>query len=362
VPMPSIDFINGAREIEGVFRVNFQLYEAARRLGMDARWVECIDPSTSDHRSTGDESIRGWSFPIASLEHGLNRFWGFGSRLGARDRDWALLGDPTFLPLAHRPIARRKLVRVHDIRHLTEHSDSRTSGWMYRYSIPRLKRADRLVVCTQHLKELIGARFGLADRTFIVPPIRETDRSSASGHREQSVARLKANRRLTVLYVATDRPYKNLQLFARLAKHLEGDQDPRFRFVLVSRLGNRTQSELRALSATNLTIVGIAPDMGEVYRSADVLAFPSVHEGFGIPLLEAMSYGMPVVAHDLEPMREVIGGGGVLLPVGDEARWIEVLRRLGDPANYREASLRADDRAETYSPARVYPLLPPLFA
>jgi glycosyltransferase involved in cell wall biosynthesis len=359
--MPSIDFINGAREIEGVFRVNFQLYEAARRLGMDVRWVECIDPSTSDHRWIGDESVRGWSFPIDSVEHGLNRFWGFGNRLGARDRDWALLGDPTFLPLTHRPIARRKLVRVHDIRHLTEHSDSRMSEWMYRYTLARLNRADRLVVCTQHLREVIGERFGLADRTFVVPPIRETDRSSASVHREQSVARLDADRQLTVLYVATDRPYKNLEFFARLARRLEVDQDPRFRFMLVARLGSRTQSELEALAATNLRIIGVVPDMGEVYRSADILAFPSLHEGFGVPLLEAMSYGIPVLAHDLQPMREVIGGGGELLPVGDEARWIEALRRLGDRARYRAASLRSDSRAEAYSPSRIYPQIPPLF-
>jgi len=67
--------------------------------------------------------------------------------------------------------------------------------------------------------------------------------------------------------------------------------------------------------------VGTVPDtdMPSWYRAADALAFPSVKEGFGLAVLEAMSAGRPVVTSDLPVFREylVAGRDALLVPVGD---------------------------------------------
>ena len=69
----------------------------------------------------------------------------------------------------------------------------------------------------------------------------------------------------------------------------------------------------------------LTPELQALYAGATVFAFPSLHEGFGLPVLEAMAAGVPVVASDIPAIREVAGDAAVLVPPGD-------VRRLGGGA------------------------------
>ena len=67
------------------------------------------------------------------------------------------------------------------------------------------------------------------------------------------------------------------------------------------------------------------PDLDACLRQASVLAFPSHYEGFGIPVVEAMSVGVPVVAADATAVPEVVGAAGVLVEPGDVAAWADAI-------------------------------------
>jgi glycosyltransferase involved in cell wall biosynthesis len=71
-------------------------------------------------------------------------------------------------------------------------------------------------------------------------------------------------------------------------------------------------------------------DLWCVYRGAAVFAFPSRHEGFGLPVLEAMSQGVPVVASDIPVLREVAGDAALFAPPGDIERWADAIFSLLD--------------------------------
>ena len=77
------------------------------------------------------------------------------------------------------------------------------------------------------------------------------------------------------------------------------------------RLGRVPESELRTL-----------------YAGAAVFAFPSRHEGFGLPVLEAMAAGAPVIASDIPSIREVAGDAAVLVPPDDPVAWADALDGL----------------------------------
>ncbi len=74
-------------------------------------------------------------------------------------------------------------------------------------------------------------------------------------------------------------------------------------------------------------------DLWALYASAAVFALPSRHEGFGLPVVEAMSQGTAVVCSDLPSTREIAGHAAVLIPAGDVDAWSGTLEGLlGDPA------------------------------
>jgi glycosyltransferase involved in cell wall biosynthesis len=113
---------------------------------------------------------------------------------------------------------------------------------------------------------------------------------------------------------------------------------------------------LRALAAA-----GGAPDavllLGPVdetrlrtlYREAFALAYPSLYEGFGLPLIEAMASGLPVLASQAASIPEVVGTGGLLLDPQRASDWTNALVRLAT-----DASLAADLRARGRSRAAMF--------
>jgi glycosyltransferase involved in cell wall biosynthesis len=84
-------------------------------------------------------------------------------------------------------------------------------------------------------------------------------------------------------------------------------------------------------------------DLWALYASATIFALPSHHEGFGLPIIEAMSQGAPVVCSDLPVTREVAGTAALFVAAGDVDAWSEVLAGLlGDVG--RRAALSAAGR------------------
>lgn len=83
-------------------------------------------------------------------------------------------------------------------------------------------------------------------------------------------------------------------------------------------------------------------DLLALYRSASALVYPSLYEGFGLPLLEAMACGTPVIASRAASIPEVTGDAALLLDPRDEHAWADAIESVFDPANaapLREAAL-----------------------
>jgi glycosyltransferase involved in cell wall biosynthesis len=358
--LPSIAFVSGSKQSEGIFRGNFQVFEALRSQGAIARWVQCVDPGNMDDQFRGGETIVGWRFPVRSLEMGMNRLWAFPRRLGNRTEDRVYLGDPTFLRLARGPLASRIIVRVHDLRPLTPYGDRIGTRWMFRYALPLLNRVRRVAVYTEFMRRELEESWALPEPPYVLSPHTSILRATGEAHLRTSEDRITGPGTVRVLYVATDRPYKNLEHFFSLARSLARLTRPQFRFVLVSRLRASTADALRRDPIPNLEVIPFAEDLGAIYWNSDILAFPSLYEGFGLPLLEAMSNGMPVVSTDRDPMREVVGAGGTLVAAEDHRGWVESLQSLGEASAYHRAGVRALERADEFSPGRFLKKLPGL--
>ena len=96
--------------------------------------------------------------------------------------------------------------------------------------------------------------------------------------------------------------------------------------------GNR-----RLGAAGSLHVLGFVPDddLPALLTAAEVFVFPSLYEGFGLPPLEAMACGTPVVASDSSSLPEVLGDAALLVPPGDVAALAGALARLLDDGALR---------------------------
>ncbi len=114
-----------------------------------------------------------------------------------------------------------------------------------------------------------------------------------------------------ILHIGT-RPNKNLNNLIRSLK------DMRCRLKIIGALDNEnkrllTENRIDYENRVNLTDI----EMREEYERADIVVFCSTYEGFGLPIIEAQAMGTPVVTSDLSPMKEVAGGGAVLVDPSD---------------------------------------------
>lgn len=111
-----------------------------------------------------------------------------------------------------------------------------------------------------------------------------------------------------------------------------------------------------APSAARVRFTGSADDatLRALYRAAALFVFPSRYEGFGLPPLEAMSFGTPVVVAEAGSLPEVVGNAALLVPPGDVQRLADAMRRvLTDDAFAAELRTRGRAQATTFSWVRT---------
>jgi glycosyltransferase involved in cell wall biosynthesis len=160
-----------------------------------------------------------------------------------------------------------------------------------------------------------------------------------------------------LLYVGSEEERKNIRVVLRALKDLIRDM-PNVKLIKAGGPGTCISqeaflNEINCLGlAKNVIITGTIPDseLLTFYNIADAFVFPSLCEGFGLPPLEAMACGCPVIASDRTSIPEVVGDAGILLDPEDQEVWCTTLSAvLNEPtmrANMRQKSL---DRAAMFS-------------
>lgn len=247
------------------------------------------------------------------------------------------------------PVTAPLVVTVHDLAFLAapEHFSARGNRF-FRAGLELTRRHARLVLVPsrQTMAECVEAGIE-EDRLRVVPWGVAPSTVSAA-----EVADVRARYRLArdyVLWCGTLEPRKNLPgllaAFARIER-----QRPELDLVLVGPpgWGDAVGSGVRP-SAERVHTLGRVPeaDLAALYAGAAVFCYPSLREGFGLPVLEAMAAGAPVVTSSGTPMADLIGGGGFAVPATDVGALAQALLAvLGARDGFASA---ARSRADQYT-------------
>lgn len=287
---------------------------------------------------------------------------------------WHLLGRPGLgrvarragpLDVVHAPSLAvppkgpyRLVVTAHDAAPLTFPETYPARGrWFHRRGIAAAARRADLVITISH-----AAAAEIDEHTDISPDrvrvvANGVDLGDASDE-EVAAARaaLDLNDRPYVLWLGTLEPRKNVGVLVEAFARWAATSDVPHRLVLAGPGGWIEDPEVvlepaRRLGDRVRTVGRVDADhLRGLYRGADLFAFPSVHEGFGLPVLEAMAQATPVVCSDIPALVEVADGAARLVPAHDPDAWASALDDMASDDDERmRLSAAGRRRAEDFS-------------
>lgn len=340
--------VNASQRFDGHTFLFNDFVEGLATQGVQPRVYTCIDPSSASKYALEGERLLGRHLPLGeTLEMGYNRLLPvFARQIGRLPGDLVHVNDAHLARAAQ--YRNNVVVTLADLGKLTTRYYPRIPSWIHNRCLTYAPRCQGIVCCTSFVRgEILRTLPVQPDRVRVVP--NHSMIPPSPGPREPPPPPTEKEP-WVLLYVATDRPHKNTATFVRVV-HAMGS---RFQGHLISRLAPRTWKLIDELGIrSRLRVESEVPDIIAAYRSAQVMLFPSLFEGFGRPLVEAMGQALPVLGANRTCVPEVVGSGGTVLEPDDLAGWVHAVEALVPPEDYRRASTRAWERGRQFSPQRT---------
>lgn len=253
----------------------------------------------------------------------------------SRLRDEYLFHEPNYMLGAYQGPS---IITVHDLSHIHHpecHPEDRVR--FFNEHLPKsIERACHILTVSDFVREELISLLGIpADKvTTTYNGVDESYHPRDEVQCREALARYDLTYRRYLLVVGTVEPRKNLRRLINAYLMLPKALQQAYPLLLVGGKGwesSEFYALLDRLQATGSLIwPGYVPeaDLPVLYAGAKALAFPSIYEGFGLPVLEAMASGVPVLAAQQSAPAEILGEAGMLVDTLDEPAMADGLQRM----------------------------------
>lgn len=256
--------------------------------------------------------------------------------------DDSLVYSPTHHGL---PGQHGQIVTVHDLICLRFPAQHRPQYLFFRFGLPRLLKTCRAVVTvSETTRQDIARTYGFpADRIHVVP-----NGVDATAFWPDESARPSDP---YLLMVGARYEHKNVEEVIDVASHWKNT----YRLIITSCGGKyRQKLESKVLDAGLQGQIEFKDylsrkELLRLYQGASALVYPSKWEGFGIPPLEALACGVPVIASDIPVHREVLGNAVQFVRLGEPSSWAAAIKALDDAAYTKTQMLEAEALLRKYT-------------
>lgn len=364
-----IQYVTNASPQSGV---GHRAEEIAKRLNQRpeiglTRWN--IDGQAGALRREGEEMarMRRWPGVLGSKSVNWIRMGRALARQESQLRPMATLGEARIYDLTNQTLSfmakklRPAIVTVHDIIELLEPQDKR-AAMLNRYLYSGIPAAEHIICVSEFTKKQVRQHYGVPDAKITViyngvgpefHPIKNFKQSLAYKELCRQL-KLPSGVRI-VLSVGSDHPRKNVVAAVRAVANIG---NPNIFIIKVGRAGLASGREALLDEIDRLKMrqaIRIIEDVGEdclneLYNLADVFVYPSVFEGFGLPPLQAMAAGTPVIASRAAALPEVVGTAALTHDPTDVDELAALLSRvLSDAALAAKLRQSGLERARQFS-------------
>lgn len=259
------------------------------------------------------------------------------------------------VPLWHPPAT---VVTVHDLgyRFFPQQHTLRSRLYLDASTRFSCRAARRIIADSQATARDLEREYGIpAAQVTVVYPGLDTTLARAGLEAQQAVRRRYHLDRPFVLYVGTIQPRKNLARLVEAFGRLPGDLDG-IDLVLAGKTGWLADEIYQTVHRLGLEqrvrFPGYVPqeDLAALHSAAECFVMPSLYEGFGLPVLEAMACGTPVICSNAGSLPEVAGDAALQFAATDvEGLASALVRLLRDPALRQDLSARGHQRMALFS-------------
>lgn len=242
----------------------------------------------------------------------------------ASTRTFDLYHEPNILPL---PFDGPTVITVHDlswIRYPETHPPERVRA-MHKYFQRGLEQASLILTDSEFVKRELMEVFGVKPVRIcpVLLGVEATFHPQSTDETRAVLDKYKLVHSQYLLAVGTLEPRKNLAVALRAFRQLSPSLRRRFPLVLVGMTGWHSSALERELApliaAGEVRQLGYLPraELATIIAGAAMLIYPSIYEGFGLPPLEAMACGVPVITSNVSSIPEIVGDGGLMLEPQD---------------------------------------------
>ncbi len=368
--MSRIAYIMNSGRTSGVGRQAFEVLDGIRTFKEEVQPVPFLIDGSQGKTYRGDQvvdSLQSWPGIFGSKSIQWIRL---GKRLVRQLRSSEDIQNFGLFHLTNQSLSfltaklHPSVITVHDIIELTDPQDSKAS-WLHWYLSSGIPKADHIIAVSEHTKREVVSYFSIPEEKITVihngvstafAPLLNFKRSV--GYQQfLQYHKLSAQAGPIILFVGSDHPRKNvsvaLQVFAQVKKLYPGAV-----FLKVGTAGiaqGRQETlhmieKLRIADSVRFIEQIDHTQLQELYNMADIFLFPSRNEGFGLPPLEAMACGTPVVCSNAASLPEVVGDAALMYEPDDVEGMTNGIRKiLDDPALHQSLMVKGRLRAKEFS-------------
>jgi len=227
--------------------------------------------------------------------------------------------------------------------------------------VPRsIKNADFIITVSESVKEELVKEFGLNPENCIVTPI-PPDNSFFSKVPPQDLLRVREKYGIDpskkyIYFIGNLEPRKNLKTLVEAYRLLSLELKDQYSLILAGGKGWKTELTQEAIEAAvndglDIKHLGFIEqiDSPALYQGASVFVMPSLYEGFGMPVLESMAGGTPVVASDIPVLKEVGGTAAMYADPSSPAAFAEEITKVLSTPKPSRSDLQENVRRYSWS-------------